>query len=156
MRGAHSCFSFFSDIMKHMQFIVPQFIDIEDKVIGPLTFKQFMYLAGGAGLAFAVYKLVPPIISIPIALAFVTLAFSLTFVKVNGKPFVFVLQAFISYFFQSKLYIWKKIPKKEEQQEIVSQEPQEKADFSIPRLTESRLGDLSWSLDILDVKEKNQ
>jgi hypothetical protein len=29
-----------------MQFRVPQFIDIEDKLFGPLTFKQFIYLAG--------------------------------------------------------------------------------------------------------------
>ena len=34
-----------------MMFSVPQFIDVEDKIIGPLTLKQFIYLAGGAGLS---------------------------------------------------------------------------------------------------------
>ncbi len=33
-----------------MRFEVPQFIDVEDKIFGPFTFKQFLYLAGGAGL----------------------------------------------------------------------------------------------------------
>ena len=139
-----------------MQFIVPQFIDIEDKVIGPLTFKQFMYLAGGAGLAFAVYKLVPRIFSIPIALAIVVLAVALTFFKVNGKPFIFTMQAFVSYFFQSKLYIWKQIPKKEEPKTVAKVDDGKSEANKIPRLTESKLGDLSWSLDILDMKEKDQ
>ena len=40
-----------------MNFQVPQFIEVEDKVVGPLTFKQFIYLAGGAGLAFVFYAM---------------------------------------------------------------------------------------------------
>ena len=41
-----------------MQFKVPQFIDVEDKLFGPVTFKEFVYLAGGAGLIYVIYKLV--------------------------------------------------------------------------------------------------
>lgn len=139
-----------------MQFIVPQFIDIEDKVIGPFTFKQFMYMAGGLGLAFAVYKILPPFISIPIALGIVVLAIMLTFYKVNGKPFVFTLQSFIYFIFQSKLYIWKKLPEKQSENKKVQAESQVVEGTKLPRLTESKLGDLSWSLDILDMKEKDQ
>ena len=40
-----------------MQFKVPQFLDIEDKIFGPFTFKEFVYLAGGAGLCFVLYRL---------------------------------------------------------------------------------------------------
>jgi len=136
-----------------MQFIVPQFIDIEDKVIGPLTFKQFMYLAGGAGIAYALYRLIPPVISIPLALGVVGLSIALTFLKVNGKPFVFTLQAFISYVTQSKLYIWKKNPPKPSEN-VTAATPEEPIAAKLPRLTESKLGDLSWSLDILDMKQK--
>ncbi|TSC61742.1 MAG: SsrA-binding protein, partial [Parcubacteria group bacterium Athens0416_74] len=32
-----------------MQFQVPQFIEVEDKIVGPLTFKQFVFIAGGLG-----------------------------------------------------------------------------------------------------------
>ena len=40
-----------------MRFEVPQFVDIEDKIFGPLTFKQFIYIAGGAGVSVvAVYR----------------------------------------------------------------------------------------------------
>lgn len=139
-----------------MQFIVPQFIDIEDKVIGPFTFKQFMYMAGGLGLAFTIYKLLPPFISVPIALGVVVLAVMLTFYKVNGKPFVFTLQSFIYFIFQSKLYIWKKVPEKQSENKKPQVEEKVVEGTKLPRLTESKLGDLSWSLDILDMKEKDQ
>lgn len=139
-----------------MQFIVPQFIDIEDKVIGPLTFKQFMYLAGSAGLAYAVFKLVPNLISIPLALGIASLGVSLAFLKVNGKSFVFTMQAFISFVFQSKLYIWKQQIKKEETPKQKEEPKQDNQEIKLPRLTETKLGDLSWSLDILDMKQKEE
>ncbi|MFM2424198.1 MAG: hypothetical protein RLZZ70_589, partial [Candidatus Parcubacteria bacterium] len=33
-----------------MQFEVPQFIEIEDKIFGPLTWKQFLYVGGGLSM----------------------------------------------------------------------------------------------------------
>jgi len=42
-----------------MRFKVPQFIDIEDKIFGPFSFKQFVYLAGGAGLCYIFFKTLP-------------------------------------------------------------------------------------------------
>jgi hypothetical protein len=41
-----------------MRYQVPQFIDVEDKVIGPLTIKQFIYLAGGAGMCFVIFHFI--------------------------------------------------------------------------------------------------
>lgn len=138
-----------------MQFTVPQFIDVEDKIIGPFTFKQFLYLAGSLGLAYGLYRFVPPIISIPIGLAIIGLGAALTFFKVNGKPFVFTLQAFVSFVTQSKLYIWKKEVSQKKQKEV-SQEQTQESVSSIPKLTESQLSDLSWSLDVLDMKEDDE
>ena len=40
-----------------MQFKVPQFLDIEDKIFGPFTFREFVYLTGGGGMCFVLYKL---------------------------------------------------------------------------------------------------
>ena len=42
-----------------MQFQVPQFIEIEDKIFGPLTFKQFIYLAGGVGASIVLWLYIP-------------------------------------------------------------------------------------------------
>lgn len=138
-----------------MQFTVPQFIDVEDKIIGPFTFKQFLYLAGSLGLAYGLYRFVTPIISIPIGLAIVALGVTLTFYKVNGKPFIFILQAFISFSTQAKLYIWKKELPKQKQDKVPEKQPEDQV-ASIPKLTESQLSDLSWSLDVLDMKEDDE
>jgi hypothetical protein len=136
-----------------MRFRVPQFIDIEDKIFGPFTFKQFIYLAGGAGLSYVFYRTLPIYIAVVLVLATASLALALTFIKVNSKPFIDVLQSFFLYLFQSKLYIWtKKVEKtkvSEKDQKIAAEKPK-----YAPKLTESRLKDVSWSLDILDMRRK--
>lgn len=137
-----------------MRFQVPQFIDVEDKIFGPFTFKQFVYLAGGAGASYALYKLLPIYISIFLILPIIAAALALTFSKVNGKPFIEVLQSGTSYYLKSKLFIWKQ--RKPEKKKEVRQEPLEHPMSKIPKLTESRLSDLSWSLDVLDMEEKEK
>ena len=58
-----------------MQFQVPQFIEVEDKIFGPLTLKEFLYLGGGIGMAVVLFIFVPfKIISIPLALVAVAFA----------------------------------------------------------------------------------
>lgn len=138
-----------------MRFQVPQFIDIEDKIFGPFTFKQFIYLAGGAGSAYAVWKLLPTFIAVFIALPLLGLALALTFYKVNGKPFVVILQAWFSYTIKSKLFIWKQRAAKREKMQKAP-EPKAPPLAGIPRLSESRLSNISWSLDVLDLQQKEK
>lgn len=134
-----------------MQFKVPQFIDIEDKVFGPFTFRQFAYLAGGAGLMYLSLKLLPTfiaLIAVPVVAAF---ALALTFFKYNDKPFINVLESFIRYYMRSRLYLWRK------QDPIVPKHaiPEARASTSRIGLTESKLKTLSWSLDVIDPKATN-
>lgn len=136
-----------------MQFKVPQFIDVEDKLFGPFTFKQFIYLAGGAGMIFVCYKLLPIYLSIPLIIIFAGLALLLTFYRINNKPFAYYLQASILYATKSKLYIWKqRLSKKGDKKKEV--EPPTQTSMA-PTLSPSKLKDLSWSLDVLD-KGKQQ
>ena len=141
-----------------MQFRVPQFLDIEDTIFGPFTFKQFIYLAGGGGLAFILYKLLGFWLgAIPI-LIIVGFALLLTFYKPNGKPFINMVQSAFNYLFQSKLYIWKR---KKVKPEFLSKTNKE-ANHSInnihktKKLTGEKLKDLAWSLDVLDLKNEKE
>ena len=133
-----------------MRFSVPQFIDIEDKIFGPFTFKQFVYLAGGAGICFIIYKLLPFFFAVLLIVPVAGLALALTFYKVNNKPFIAILESYIRFLVQGKLYIWKKDPKKKETSKTEDVLPAP----IVPRLSESRLKDISWSLDVLDVNSK--
>ena len=47
-----------------MRFQVPQFIEVEDKIFGPLTLKQFIYLAGAGGLVFVLWRVLPLFVAI--------------------------------------------------------------------------------------------
>jgi hypothetical protein len=137
-----------------MRFEVPQFIDIEDKIFGPLTFKQFIYVAGGGGLCYALYKLLPIFLAIPLILAVALLSYALAFYKLNGQAFITVGQAFLVYLTKNKLYVWKKeipqTPKKVEQKQTIVpivEEPKE--------INARRIQDLARNLDILDKTRYN-
>jgi hypothetical protein len=121
-----------------MRFQVPQFIEIEDKILGPFTIKQFIYLAGGAGICIALWRFVPYFI---LKLVFVipagAFALMLAFYPINGKPFIFTVEAAIRYVFTS-------IPREE-------QERQELGSLIVPKLSDSKLKDLTWSLDINEI-----
>ena len=71
-----------------MQFQVPQFIEVEDRIFGPLTFRQFIFIAGGAGMCYVFWRILPLLISAPLILAVAALALSLAFMEYNGRPFI--------------------------------------------------------------------
>ncbi|MAZ67268.1 hypothetical protein CL652_00665 [bacterium] len=129
-----------------MQFQVPQFTDVEDKIFGPLTLKQFVYIAGGGGLGFLLWSYLPAVIAVPLALAVIGFAVALAFVKVHNKPLIVIIEAAFMYFVHSKLYLWNTRREKRKQSKaetLPSGEVQE-----VPSLSENKLKSLAWSLDI--------
>lgn len=97
-----------------MQFHFPQYIDIEDKIFGPLTLKQAIFVVGGLGGAYLAYVYVPYIVvSAPIIFGIGVLTWALAFYPKEklGRPFLEVLEAGFWYLMSEKLYTWKKIKK---------------------------------------------
>jgi PrgI family protein len=128
-----------------MRYQVPQFIDVEDKVIGPLTVKQFVYLAGGAGMSFAIFKYLPIYLSVIIIAVIGPLSLALAFYKINNKPFIDFLESAFIFYTKQNLYIWKKEDKKIVKKQEVESTPNQ---VFVPRLSDSKLKELSWTLDI--------
>jgi hypothetical protein len=131
-----------------MQYQVPQFIEIEDKIFGPLTLKQFLYLAGAGGVCLIFFSLLPFVLFIMLSIPVAAFGVALAFFRVNDRPFIVALEHGISYFFGNKLYLWKQ-RKPEAPKAAVSIKPTE-AQMPVPKLSESRLKDLAWSLNIKD------
>lgn len=134
------------------QYQVPQFIDIEDRIIGPLTLKQFLYLVAGAGVAVLAFYMLPLIISILVIIPAGALALSLAFLKINGVPFPKIMASYLNYATKPHLYIWKQTPVAPKAAAVPAQEKAGGFD-KVPTLTESKLQDLAWSLDIKDKSE---
>lgn len=133
------------------QYQVPQFIEVEDKIFGPLTLKQFIYLAGGGGVCLALFTVLPLWLSVPLMLPPLALSISLAFYEVNGRPFIIAMEHAFNYYIGSKLYLW--APRKQQTSAMPAPEaPGQKptAVLPVPKLSESKLRDLSWSLNIKD------
>ena len=119
---------------------------MEDKIFGPLTFKQFVYLAGGGGICVILFVFLPKFLAILLSLPVAAFAGALAFYKINDKPFIHFVEAFFNYSMKSKLYIWKK-----EDRQPVAKSAGQNAPIEqvyVPKLSESKLRELTWSLDI--------
>jgi hypothetical protein len=133
-----------------MEFHVPQFIEVEDKIFGPFSAKQFMYMGGAGGAFFIFYSLTHSLfLGILLSSPIVALGLALAFYKINNRPFIYMLEAAFRYFTNSSLYVWKKIPKKATPQKKEEASDQSAdANLFVPKLSDSKLKDLAWSLDI--------
>lgn len=132
------------------QYQVPQFIEVEDKIFGPLTLRQFIYLAGGAGVCLGLFTVLPLYLTILFSLPVIAFSLALAFYQVNGRPFIIALEHAFGYYVGSKLYLWKqrdvKAQPKVPEVAVVSSG----SVLSVPALSQSKLKDLSWSLNIKD------
>lgn len=132
-----------------MEYQVPQFIEVEDKIIGPLTLRQFIYIAGGGGLCVLFFSYLSMVFALLLALPVAALAASLSFYKINGKSFGDVLEAGFNYLIHTKLFLWRHQDKKRiEKDDTTIQSPGKGTLSSGRRLTRGKLSELAWSLDI--------
>ena len=141
-----------------MRFQVPQFIEVEDKIFGPLTLKQFIYIAGGAGLSFLIYVLLNSLIFavLPI-IAVMSISLGLAFYKLNNKPLINVAEYAFKYYIGNKLYIWKKEDKpRPKTQADATKDAKNFASIMVPKISDSKLKDLTWSLDIKESMYSNK
>ncbi len=90
------------------QFQVPQFIDVEDKILGPITMRQFFIMLipfGVTILSYFIFKLtIAIIIAIPVTIAAAVFAFY----RPYGMRFSRFFAAFLTYNLKPKMYIWKR------------------------------------------------
>ncbi len=137
-----------------MRYEVPQFIEIEDKIVGPLTWMQFLYMAGGAGGSILALLFLPRLLSWPVIALLMAFASALAFVKYNHQPFIVLVESWFKYTLRGKLYVWKKrSPPKAAPSSTASLEQEAEAILNagsvyIPKMSDSKLKDLSWALDI--------
>ncbi len=89
-----------------MQFQVPQFIDIEDKIVGPFSLKQFGYLAAAALLIFILFFILKTALWIIVAIPIALFAAALALVKYNGRPLPYLILSIFRHFWRPRFYLW--------------------------------------------------
>lgn len=96
--------------------IVPQYIDVEDRIVGPLTWKHLGWLFGGCGILVMAWMLLDRttfyIIAIPVGLITAALAFY----RPNGVPMIEFVGYGFNYLFRPKVYTWQREARKMDSQ----------------------------------------
>lgn len=133
-----------------MQFKVPQNIDMEDKIVGPLTLIQFIYVLTGGLTDYILFQSIGQYIwlFLLIALPIAVVALAMAFLKIQDQPLSHFILAGLEYLRQPKVRFWKRgsyVPP-------VIYEPHRKAqETDLPVITknveQSNLERLSYILD---------
>lgn len=90
------------------QFVVPQFLDVEDKILGPITTRQFAIIMVDVLIMFIVYKLLSLLYAIGVDVILLAAGLVLAFMRVNGQPFHFFLLNFVQTFRRPNVRVWNK------------------------------------------------
>ncbi|MFA6485882.1 MAG: PrgI family protein [Candidatus Magasanikbacteria bacterium] len=127
------------------RFVIPQFIDVEDKIFGPITTRQFLILLAAGLILFVAYKLADVALFIFLLAIIGGFALVLAFVKINGQPFHYFILNIIQTLRRPSLRVWNKNlnPKELKEQNSAPKTEVMEAVREIPRLSYNRIRDLS-------------
>lgn len=89
-----------------MQFQVPQFIETEDKIVGPLSLRQFFYLGAVAGLSFMLFFILAFWLWLLITILVGGFGLALAFIKINGRPLIRIFLSAIRFYWQPQTFVW--------------------------------------------------
>ena len=131
------------------QFVVPQFIEVEDKIFGPITTRQFLILLVTGLILFIIFKLADTTLFIFLAVLIGGFAAVLAFAKINGQSFhYFILNIFQTARRPSRR-IWSRDFTNKELKEYIESGKFVVAEVvkEIPRMSYSRIRDLSLTVN---------
>lgn len=92
-----------------MLFNVPQYIDVEDKVAGPFTAKQLLWMFGCGATLLVLWNILDKVTFIISAILIVLLFGALAFYRPYNQPLVKFIYFAIIFLFRPKIYVWKRI-----------------------------------------------
>jgi uncharacterized membrane protein YoaK (UPF0700 family) len=131
-----------------MRFGVPQFIERESKIVGPLSLRQFAYFAVAAVICFTIYFTAPVYWFILSVIFFGGIAFALAFVKVNGRNLPVIIMNAIKFNMGPKEYLWqKKRPSVPVMTQKIEMKPEEVKEDKYKLKRGSSLGNLKYKID---------
>lgn len=131
-----------------MQYPVPQFLDVEDTVVGPLTVKQTLYLATGFAISLMATKLFVGFVAILITIPAILISIAFAFYKPNGRPLVIYVANFISFTFKPQLYVWRRNPEGALIKRSIRRETaKDSLGAEAKIVSRNRLQELAWVLD---------
>jgi hypothetical protein len=137
-----------------MQYPVPQFVDVENKIIGPITVRQFTIASIGLAGVFLLFKYADTGLFIFATIVIVLFVVIVGFVRINGRPFHYFFLSILETLFKSgRLYVWKKEPAKISHSHKGKKKTTKNVEMPIVQIARekmqsySRIDDLSFLVD---------
>ena len=132
------------------QYNIPQFVDSEDKIFGPITIRQFAVLAIGVVIGgFLWFFLQPNVLVFVIAVAPVVVgSITFAFIKINGQNFDIFLTNVVIYIIKPTLFLWSR-DTDPTRSVIKTTIQKKKASFIRDKkdYSQSRVEEVAWTLD---------
>lgn len=129
------------------QFTVPQFIDVEDKIFGPITTRQFLIILASSIVVAISYKIFDFSLFVLVLIIVSLFCMLFAFARVNGRPFHFFVLNFIQTVKRANLRVWNNNSSEMiiEQMDAIIEKPVNHA--QAPSIPTSRLDELSLIVD---------
>ena len=131
-----------------MRFKVPKDVDIEDRIVGPLTLKQLGWLGGGMVICIVLWKMADFQLFVVLAIIVVGLSTAFAFVRPYNQTLLAFCGSVLLYITKPKQYLWKRIginfprdksPDKKNKQNLLP--------LTKKGLPESKINELAGTLD---------
>lgn len=87
---------------------VPQFIDIEDKIAGPLTWRQLLWMIGMGITLLVLYNMIPGVVFVVLAIPIVLAFSAFAFYRPQGQPLISFIGHGFFFFFRPKVAVWER------------------------------------------------
>ena len=100
------------------QFVVPQFIEVEDKIFGPITTRQFIILLATGLFLFIAYKVADFVLFMILLITIGGFSLVFAFVKVNGQTFHYFVLNVIQTVRRPSRRIWRRDYTKKQLKEL--------------------------------------
>lgn len=128
-----------------MMFSVPQFIDVEDKIAGPLTWRQLLWMIGMGAVLLVAFNTFDTSLAIIVAIPTVLIFVAFAFYRPNGFPLTTFVFYVILFLFRPKISVWERPTHKSS----VPKAPEKKAatDTGAKRIDQEKLRELARILD---------
>lgn len=131
-----------------LRFKVPQNIDIEDRILGPLTMTQFVYAVVGFGVGYILYNVIPAPVSYAFIVPIAFFVVCLDFVKVNERPFQDFLKSALLFMFSPRQRYWHEGEEGADMSiEIYKAVKEEENDYQSKNISHNQISSLAKQLD---------
>ncbi|MCK4745139.1 PrgI family protein, partial [Candidatus Parcubacteria bacterium] len=126
------------------QFVVPQFITVEPKILGPITVRQFVMLMTALLTSIVIYKFADFTLFLALSAFVFGIAGVFGFMKVNGRLIHYFLLNFIQNLMTPNRRVWcKDFGIEEIKSRIKKKEKEDIASPTVKILKKSKLSELS-------------